>query len=125
MIPSSFAQHLDNGPLVAHPLWAVMSEEAIQELSQHLEELIPLLAQAVVRQLYADEWVDIHQVVKMVKISRSRLDELKAVGEFPRADRWVAGKQVWCRLTVEEWKETLSTSDLDRPSPSGAARTEE
>ncbi len=86
-----------------------MSDEALQELSQHLEELIPLLARAVVRQLYADEWLDIHQVVKMVKMSRSRLDELKAAGEFPQADRWVAGKQVWCRLTVEEWKETIDS----------------
>ena len=89
-----------------------MSDEALQELNQHLEELIPLLAKAVVRQLYADEWIDIHQVVKLVKMSRSRLDELKAEGGFPEADRWVAGKQVWSRLTVEDWKAAFDRGDV-------------
>ena len=62
------------------------------------------IAEALVRRLYEDEWLDVHQVVALIKVSRSRFDELKAIGRFPKADRWVAGKQIWSRLTVERWK---------------------
>ena len=81
------------------------------ELSDQIEILVPLLAKAVVQQLYADEWIDVHQAATLVKLSRSRLDELKALGRFPRADRWVAGKQVWNRLTIEQWKRLLDSGE--------------
>ena len=74
-------------------------------------DLAPLVAQEVVRLLYADEWLDVHQVVDLVKLSRSRLDDLKFLGRFPEADRWVAGKQVWSRLTVEGWKRGYGQND--------------
>lgn len=62
------------------------------------------IADALVQRLYEDEWLDVHQVTALIKISRSRFDELKSLGRFPKADRWVAGKQIWSRLTVEHWK---------------------
>ena len=87
------------------------------ELSEQIEILVPVLAKAIVQQLYADEWIDVHQAAALVKLSRSRLDELKSLGRFPRADRWVAGKQVWNRLTIEQWKKRLDAEEQSAEVP--------
>ena len=75
---------------------------ALQEAREKVPEDRELIS---VRDLAATA----ERAAELLAISRSRFDELKALGRIPAAERWVAGKQVCSRLTIERLKE-----DFDR-----------
>ena len=79
-----------------------------------VDEVAEELAKRLLRRLDSKTsvWLDIHQVAQEVRLSRSKIDQLKRDGLFPKPAAWNGAKQVWRKAQIEEWKQRVESGEV-------------
>lgn len=97
-----------------------MSDPTLQQIAEHLDRLA--LAVEELARCRVDEYVTMHDVQRMIRRSRSTIEEMLRDSSFPQPDSYNGRTRLWRRSTVTAW---MDATEEQRPHRGRTSRLRE